>query len=137
MTPNTNVDIIWDYVETVWNRGDMSALERLTTSDFAFQIGSEPERNRAVMAKFVKMIRSAFPDWYVRIVDTITDNNVTVVRWKGAATHNGVFYGIEPTGKQIVISGINIYQFEEDKIKKEWEQMDTLGLLRQLGVLPG
>ena len=137
MTPKANVDIIWNYVEKIWNKGDISALEELTTSDFTFAIGSEPERNRAVMAQFVKMIRSAFPDWYVRMVDTITDNNVTVARWKGNATHNGSFYGIEATGKQIVISGINIYRLEGDKIKKEWEQMDTLGLLRQLGVLPG
>jgi len=137
MTSNTKIDIISNYVEKIWNKGEITALEELTTSDFTFRIGNEPERNRAVMAQFVKMIRSAFPDWHVRMVDTIIDNDMIVARWKGNATHNGVFYGIESTGKQIVISGINIYQLENNKIKKEWEQMDTLGLLRQLGVVQG
>jgi predicted ester cyclase len=32
------------------------------------------------------------------------------------------------------VSGINVYQTEEGKIAAEWEQMDSVGMLRQLGM---
>jgi predicted ester cyclase len=81
------------------------------------------------------MTRVAFPDWTVNIIEIFSDSDIVVVRWEGMATHNGVFQSIPPTGKRISVSGINIYRFEYGKISAEWEQMDSLGMLKQLGVL--
>jgi predicted ester cyclase len=51
-------------------------------------------------------------------------------------THLGIFQGIPPTGKQITVSGINIYHAVDGKVTAEWEQTDSLGMLMQLGVPP-
>lgn len=82
------------------------------------------------------MIRTAFPDWRVQIVEIIVEGNTVVIRWQGQVSHQGVFQGIPPTGKRVNVSGINIYHVTKGKIAAEWEQTDTLGMLQQLGVLP-
>ena len=43
---------------------------------------------------------------------------------------------IGATGRKVKVSGINVYVIEEGRIAQEWEQMDSLGVLAQLGVLP-
>jgi predicted ester cyclase len=44
--------------------------------------------------------------------------------------------GIPPTGKQVTVSGITISRLKDGKIVEEWSNWDTLGMLRQLGVVP-
>jgi predicted ester cyclase len=59
------------------------------------------------------------------------------VRWRGEATHLGAFQGLPPTGRRITVNGINLYRVHAGKVVEEWEQTDSLGMLRQLGALPG
>ena len=37
----------------------------------------------------------------------------------------------------MTMTGIAIYRFADGKIVEEWMNNDTLGMLRQLGVVPG
>jgi predicted ester cyclase len=46
------------------------------------------------------------------------------------------FTASPPTGKRISVCGFNYYMIEDGKILQEWEQMDSLGMLQQMGVLP-
>jgi steroid delta-isomerase-like uncharacterized protein len=128
--------LIREYVEQIWNQGNLAALYDLTTPAFIYQLGGQPGRDRAGMRQFIEAIHSAFPDWRVQIVDIIAEGNTAVIRWQGQVTHLGVFQGIPPTGKQITVSGINIYRVVDGKVAAEWEQTDSLGMLMQLGVLP-
>lgn len=43
-----------------------------------------------------------------------------------------------PEGRRskISVTGINFYRLEDGKIAQEWEETDSLGMLRQLGMLP-
>jgi steroid delta-isomerase-like uncharacterized protein len=136
MSTNKARDLVSRYIEMVWNRGDLAAFKSLTTESFTYQIGGQSERNRLGMQQFIGMIRTAFPDWRVDIVEMITENDKVAVRWQGQVTHQGPFYRLPPTGRQIKVSGINIYRLVDGKVDAEWEQTDSLGMLQQLGALP-
>lgn len=128
--------LVAEYVEALWNRGDTSALERLTGDGFIYRLAGQPARDREATAGFVRSIRQAFPDWHVQVVDSFGgDDGGVVVRWEGEATHEGSFHGIPPTGHHVRVSGINVYRVVGGKIVAEWEQMDSLGLLQQLGAV--
>ncbi|HEX6555575.1 MAG TPA: ester cyclase [Ktedonobacteraceae bacterium] len=43
---------------------------------------------------------------------------------------------IPATGKQIIVMGIYSARFAEGKAVEAWDQMDTLGLYQQLGMIP-
>jgi len=41
--------------------------------------------------------------------------------------------GIPPTGRRIHVTWIAIYRVKEGKLAEHWQNIDELGLLRQLG----
>ena len=128
--------LIGRYVEQVWNRADMAALEALTLPTFVYHLGGQPARDRPAFEHFIRATHEAFPDWRVEILGLIAEANGAAVRWSGLVTHEGPFRGIPPTGRRIAVTGINVYEISEGRIAAEWEQTDSLGMLQQLGVLP-
>jgi steroid delta-isomerase-like uncharacterized protein len=81
-------------------------------------------------------IRAGFPDVEVTVHQVIAEGDYVVTRntWRG--THLGEFNGIPPTGNRIEITGIVIWRLEDGLIRERWATIDTLTMLRQLGVLP-
>ena len=59
-----------------------------------------------------------------------------VVRWTARATNTKEFMGTPPTGKQVSVTGTDLYRFEGDKIAETWIHWDTLRMLQQLGLAP-
>jgi len=134
--PETTKELVEEYIEKVWNRGDLTSLEELTTPDFIYHLGGQPPRDLSGMRQFITMTFGAFPDWRVAIDSIVGEGDLVAVRWSGKATHQGPFHGAPPTGRQITVSGINYYRLEDGKVAEEWEQTDSLGMLGQLGILP-
>ena len=60
-----------------------------------------------------------------------------MVRWTNRGTHQGDFLGIPATGQAVSIGGGNVFHLEGGKLAEEWGFPDNLGLLIQLGVIPG
>ncbi|GAC1376676.1 MAG: hypothetical protein NVS2B12_35960 [Ktedonobacteraceae bacterium] len=52
------------------------------------------------------------------------------------ALHQGNFQGLAPTGKQVMMTGIDIQRVANGKIAENWVNLDVLGLLQQLGAIP-
>src|SRR5450631_3667921 len=117
--------LVLDYVERIWNRGDIAALDELTTPTFLYQLGGQPGRDHAEMRQLITMLHTAFPDWRVQVVEIIAEESTVVIRWEGKVTHLGAFLGIPATGKQIVVNGINLYHVIDGKVAAEWEQTHT------------
>jgi predicted ester cyclase len=82
------------------------------------------------------MLREAFPDLHFTVEDQIAAGDRVVTRWAGTGTHEGEFQGIPPTGRKVRISGIDIDRFASGKVVECWPEVNELGLLQQLGVLP-
>jgi predicted ester cyclase len=59
-----------------------------------------------------------------------------MLRWSGSGTHTGQLMNIPPTGKSVRITGMDILKLENGKIKERWAEIDALGLMQQLGVIP-
>jgi predicted ester cyclase len=53
------------------------------------------------------------------------------------ATHAGPFGELPPTGKRVRMTGEAIIQVRNRQIVEEHANSDALGLLKQLGVIPG
>jgi predicted ester cyclase len=49
-------------------------------------------------------------------------------------THQGPWAGVEPTGRPMRFSGINVFRFQDGKVVELWNHRDDLGLMQQLGV---
>jgi predicted ester cyclase len=80
--------------------------------------------------------RSAFPDLRVVVDLAVAEGDLVSVRWTARGTNTGTGNGIPATGRKVQVSGTTIFRFEGGAIAEEWTAGDTLGLMRQLGLMP-
>ncbi|HWU37535.1 MAG TPA: ester cyclase, partial [Candidatus Acidoferrum sp.] len=81
-------------------------------------------------------VRAAFPDFHNTIEELIAEGDKVVARLTYRGTHRGHLFGIVPTGRQVVYSGIAIFRIAGGKIVDGWVIGDTLALMQQLGAVP-
>ncbi len=78
----------------------------------------------------------AFPDLHVTVEDVIAEADRVVTRNTVTGTHQGELMGIPPTGKSVSYNEIFIFRFVNGRIAETWGVVDSLSLMRQLGVTP-
>jgi steroid delta-isomerase-like uncharacterized protein len=94
------------------------------------------QHGREGFRQFVAMFLTAFPDAHVTIEEEFADGDYVIHRGYTTGTHQGEFQGIPPTGKQVKMKTIDIWRVANGKMVENWVQMDMLGLMQQLGVVP-
>jgi steroid delta-isomerase-like uncharacterized protein len=88
------------------------------------------------LKQVVNMFLTAFPDFSLTIHDIIGEGNRVATRGTWSGTHQGTFMNIPATGKQVSVNYMDIFRVENGKIVENWVQMDMLGLMQQLGLVP-
>lgn len=123
-------------VEELWNKRNVSALERFYSPDIVRHWDQAPDiRGIESMRQHVTSILTAFPDFRLTAHDWIAEGDKLVVRWTSRGTHKNEFLGIGATGKQISGAGTTTHRLAGGKIVEEWINWDALGLMQQLGVV--
>ena len=85
----------------------------------------------------VTLFHGAFPDGQWTVEDLIAEGDRVVARTTFRGTHSGDFFGLPATGKAVDMAGVHIGRFAEGKIIEHWGTNDDLGMMRQLGAIPG
>jgi predicted ester cyclase len=70
--------------------------------------------------------------------DLNAEGDKVMERWTQTMTHTGVsiFGAPAGTGKKVKTTGISLYRIANGKIVEHWAEMDSLGVLQQLGLMP-
>lgn len=136
MTTNELKAAVQRIFEQGLNKGDMSVLDQLLHPNYVNHDMPAPAPGVAGFKAIIAMFKSAFPDMHVIVEDTIADGNEVATRGYFTGTHKGEFMGIKPTGKSFKVSYTDLWKVENDKFKENWVQMDMVGLMQQLGVMP-
>jgi len=122
----------------VWGSGSESVAQELLASNYVGHMTGNPVTlDRAGWLVFFRAFRTAFPDAQFTIEDMIAEGDRVVLRLTMRGTHRGVFNGIPPTGRTVVVSGVSIERIVNGRIVEGWVTNDALGMLQQLGVIPG
>jgi predicted ester cyclase len=66
----------------------------------------------------------------------IAEGDLVVIQMPAEGTFTNALMGIPPNGKKMSIWMANISRFAGGKIVEWWLNMDTLGLMQQLGAIP-
>jgi predicted ester cyclase len=105
--------------------GEVDALDELMAPELAEEFKRD-----------VGEIRRAFPDYAGTNVDQIAEGEKVANRFVFLGTHLGEFEGVAPTGKRVEFIGHSIDRVVEGKIVESWVEIDMLGVMQQLGVVP-
>jgi predicted ester cyclase len=94
-----------------------------------------PRAARRVKRLFAEF-RSAFPDWREEIVELVAEGDAVAGRFRCSGTHLGEFLGEAPTGRRMEVEEVIFLRAEEGRFVDFWALEDSLGRMRQLGLLP-
>ena len=125
------------FYDEVFNKKNRAAIDEfidLNHVDHAAPPGT-PAGLKGVK-QTLNMYLTAFPDLHFTVEDLIAEGDKVVARLTVRGTQLGAFMGTPPTGKQATSTAIDINRMADGKSVEHWLNMDTLGLLQQLGVIP-
>lgn len=133
-----NKALIRQYVEEVWNRGNLDFVDEVVSPDYVFTHPTIPIKIHGPegLKQIIRLNREAFPDYKLTVVSMIAEGDHVAWRWTMRGTHQGEFLGIPPTGTQVTMTGIAIYRIIEGKIVDRWGEADIWGLVEQLKSIP-
>jgi len=124
-------------IEEAYNKGNLAGVDGVVASNFLFRSpGMEVKGLESYKQQIITGMRTAFPDLYFATDDMVAEGDKIAIHYTMTATHKGEFMGIPATGKKVNVSGISIVHFKDGKMVESWGNMDDLGMMQQLGVLP-
>lgn len=86
------------------------------------------------IARYYASFHDAFPDIEFTVDDLFAVDDRIAVRWTAEGTHEANFWGIEPTGNEMHLSGIDIVRVADGRISEVWTVYDSATLLQQLDI---
>ena len=138
MSAEKNKAIVQRYHDELFNKGNLTVADEVFDPKYlntAFENLGLP-RGPEGFKQYVSMIRTGFPDFHVDLEDQVAEGDKEVHRLIARGTHKGKFMDIAPTNKKVEVSAIVIDHFSEGKVMKTWAEIDMLGMMQQLGVVP-
>ena len=136
MSAEENKTIVRRYVEEVWTRRNIEALEEFYPGpDLVEQ--EDPARQDLPSIddakEYVRQVQAAFPDLSVTIEDMIAEGDRVAVRTTWRGTYEGEAIGVAPTGESVDLVGTVIWGITDGKIVQVFDtssdsELDRLGL---------
>jgi steroid delta-isomerase-like uncharacterized protein len=129
--------VIRRWVEA-WNAQDLDAAEELLAPEFVRHDANLPDvvGPRAERQHIADNL-AAFPDLHFEIEQLIAEGDLVTARYLVAGHPPREFLGIPGSGRQVTIQAVESYRLAGGKLAEQWAVMDALGLLQQLGAVPG
>ncbi len=126
-------------MEVVLGAGNWDGAEELLDPDVVMVHPSSPEPVRGFDAVkgMLTGFRAAFPDLTITAEDVIGDGDKAAVRWTFRGTHTADLFGLPATNKHAEMPGMSWFTFVNGRIVEDRVCEDTMGLMRQLGVVSG
>ena len=79
--------------------------------------------------------REAFPDLKFTVDMQVAERDLVAVRWTARGTNTGTGNRIPATGRAVEITGTTLFRMAAGRIAEEWTCADSLGLMKQLGMM--
>ena len=133
-----NKQVVARFIEEFKNQANHDIVDELMTPGFIHHL-KDPRlpAGRASMKLLGQVVAGGFPDVQATVDELLADGDTVIERTSAAATHTGDFNGISATGDKVAWTEFHIYRMENGKIAEMWSEVDLLGLLVQLGAIPG
>lgn len=135
MSAEQNKSIVRRWVEEGWNKGNAALIDELFTPNF-YQHETEPESVNSREALKPFYAGYLFPDLQFTIEDLIAEGDKVVWRFKATGNNSGPFMGGPATGKSVAVTGTITFRLENSRMAEAWLNLDVLGLLQQVGIIP-
>ncbi len=141
MSTESNKAMIREFMESAFNKGDLTAVDRhlaVTAVDHQEPIGVNFCTH---LKQVITSLRTAFPDLHFELHEVLAEGNIVAFRSTMTGTHTGLFQlergpSIPATGRTINVAHMHFVQIVDGKGQDLWHLWDMPALMGQLGVRP-
>ena len=121
------------YIE-LWNTGNVALADEILAPTFVDHTHPDRPSGPESVKEEITTFRAAFPDAQVQVQQMIGEGDTIAFRFELRGTHQGTFGPFAPTGKQVVLTGMDFLRTADGKIVELWSTQDTLAWAEQLGL---
>lgn len=119
------------------NARDMSAFDEFIADDYVNHDMPTPESGPTGLKAVMEQFFAAFPDMRIVIEQSLGEGDTVCTRGYFDGTHDGEFMGVPATGKKVTVQYMDMWRLSGGKAVENWVRLDMMGLMQQLGVVPG
>ena len=139
MAHSTTETVARRWHQEIYLRGRLDVAEEICSAGLiAHGTGVAPDAPTG--PRFVRedaaAMRGAFDIRAITDEDVIATGDRVAIRWAFRATHVGPFLGVEGTGRQVNVTGMDIFRFDGDRIAEFWTEFNLMDLAAQIGAIP-
>lgn len=112
-----------------WTANDLDVLNEIFAQEYRVNetlIGVEGVKQA------VQFLHTVLSDISAELHEMVAEADKVVIRWTIRGRHAGDFMGIPPSGKELELAGINIYQILDNKIVANHEQTNVSEVIQKL-----
>lgn len=130
-----NKMVVDEFIQTLFTKGDVSAVERHLASDFVAHDPPMPDLSgdAAGFREAATRIRAAFPDWRSELHLLVAEGDYVAEHFTASGTQRGEIMGFPATNRTVRVPGVNIFRLRDGKITDRWGLLDMAALFAQLG----
>ena len=128
MAFETNKALIRKWIDA-WSSNNLDLLNELFAPDYTVngvRIGVEGVKQA------VQFLHAVLSDISAELHEFVAEEDRVVIRWTIRGRHSGSLMGMPPTGSELELTGINIYQIVGDKIIANHEQTNISEVIQKL-----
>src|SRR4051812_29035080 len=121
------------------NRDDADGAARCLADDYLYHGAASFGAERQTKDEYVAMMKdltAAWTDFHAEAVDEEVCGDWVFVTSIFTAKFTGATMGVQGTGQDLEVAGITGLRVKDGKVVEEWEQLDSLGLAQQMGLVP-
>jgi predicted ester cyclase len=131
-----NKTIVREVLENTWQKRDLSQLSKYVADNAVAHDPMVPTKNLKELKALFEGHLKSFSNFQVDIAEQIAERDLVCTRATLTATDTGGFMGRPPTGRRLPVKLISIDRIKDGKIVETWIQIDYLGLVQGLGIIP-
>jgi len=120
------------------NRRDSAGYRRLIHDDYLSYVHGK-ESTVGAEAEVLALARwwQAASDVHLEPLTLVESGGLVTLRYTLEGTNDGEFFGRPATGRRFQLENCTLLQIEAGRVRRAHRYSDTMGLLGQLGFLPG
>jgi steroid delta-isomerase-like uncharacterized protein len=138
VSTEANKAVVRRFIDEIFVQGRHATVDELVAEDFVAHTWPSPTGDpRADLKAAIDRVAGGLADAEFTIDDMIAETDRVAVRLTTAATQLGEFMGMPASGRRYSIEEIHVFRLRDGKVVEHWHQFDQMGMMKQLGAMPG
>jgi steroid delta-isomerase-like uncharacterized protein len=136
-TIDDNKALVRRFIDEIFVQGRKDAVDELLADDFVAHTWPSTGHPKDDLKGAIDRTSGALSDPSFTIDDMIAEGDRVAVRLTTGATQVGTFMGMPASHKRYSIEEIHVFRIDGGKVVEHWHQFDQMGMMKQLGLMPG